>query len=41
MSKNKKNDEKLIRLALITVMLEIIRAIIELIIKLIELVGAN
>lgn len=41
MSKQKKNDEKLVRLALITVILEAMKATIELIIKLFEIIGGN
>lgn len=41
MSKQKKNDEKLVRLALITVLMELLKAMTELIIKLFEIIGGN
>lgn len=41
MSKNKKNDDQLIKFALATVSLELIKAIVELIIKLLEIIGGN
>lgn len=38
---NKKNDEKLIKIALATVAMELLKTIIELLIKIIELVGGQ
>ena len=41
MSKNKKDDEKLIKIAFATVAIELLKTIVELLIKIIELVGGQ